>query len=166
MIKKRCTDCKYTRGIGYDFWCGEGHTEYEVFGAETNCPYYEYHDWSKGIPSKTKKRFTEIVSTQKVIDNQTGKEYDCLIDDDLLKLLNELHKENEELKAEVYILQDDILNKRVRNLREENKQLKSEIDGFEELLKSYRKTIEHDAELLADASKKGYLPPLENWREL
>lgn len=56
MTEKRCTDCKYTRGIGYDFWCGEGHTEYEVFGAETNCPYYEYHDWSKGTPSRTEKR--------------------------------------------------------------------------------------------------------------
>lgn len=51
---KRCCDCKYTKGIGYDFWCGEGHTEYEVFGAETSCPYYEYHDWSKGTPTTKK----------------------------------------------------------------------------------------------------------------
>ncbi len=57
MTGKRCTDCKHTKGIGYDFWCGEGHTEYEVFGAETNCPYYEYHDWSKGVPSRSAKRF-------------------------------------------------------------------------------------------------------------
>lgn len=44
------------------------------------------------------KRFTEIVSTQKVIDNLTGNEYHCLIDDDLLKLLNELHDENQLVK--------------------------------------------------------------------
>ena len=44
------------------------------------------------------KRFTEIVSTQKVIDNLTGNEYHCLIDDDLLKLLNELHEENQLVK--------------------------------------------------------------------
>lgn len=53
---KRCTDCKYTKGIGFDFWCGEGHTKYESLG-ETDCPYYEYHDWSKGTPSRTEKRF-------------------------------------------------------------------------------------------------------------
>ena len=47
------------------------------------------------------KRFTEIVSTQKVIDNLTNNEYHCLIDDDLLKLLNELHEENEQLKKDV-----------------------------------------------------------------
>ena len=52
-IRKRCTDCKYTKGIGIDFWCGQGHTEYEVFMGETNCPYFEYHDWSKGTPSET-----------------------------------------------------------------------------------------------------------------
>ena len=60
MTEKRCTDCKYTRGIGFDFWCGEGHTEYEVFGGTTNCPYYEYHDWSKGTPSRLEnKRFVK-----------------------------------------------------------------------------------------------------------
>lgn len=46
------------------------------------------------------KRFTEIISTQKVIDNLTGKEYNCLIDDDLLELLNELHEENKRLQEE------------------------------------------------------------------
>lgn len=47
----------------------------------------------------TEKRFTEIVSTQKVIDNQTGREYYCLIDDELLDLLNELHEENMMLRG-------------------------------------------------------------------
>lgn len=56
LPEKRCSDCKHTKGIGYDFWCGEGHTEYEVFGAETNCPYFEYHDWSKGTPSEIEKK--------------------------------------------------------------------------------------------------------------
>ena len=50
--KRFCKDCKHTRGIGYDFWCGEGHIEYEVFMGETNCPYYEFHDWSKGTPNE------------------------------------------------------------------------------------------------------------------
>ena len=103
MTEKRCTDCKYTKGIGYDFWCGEGHTEYEVFGAETNCPYYEYHDWSKSIPSRTEKRFTETLSTGSVTDNENGKEYKCemRIDDKLLEVMNALHEENTYLKLEL-----------------------------------------------------------------
>ncbi len=46
----------------------------------------------------TEKRFKEIVSVEKVIDAQTGKEYKCIIDDDLLSLLNELHEKNQSLK--------------------------------------------------------------------
>ena len=57
MSKKLCKDCKHVKGITFDFWCGEGHTEYEVLGGETNCPYYEYHNWSMGTPSETKKRY-------------------------------------------------------------------------------------------------------------
>lgn len=55
------------------------------------------------------------------------------------------------------------LNDTLDELREENEQLKQELQGMEELLQSYRKTIKHDAELLADASKKGYLPPLNDY---
>ena len=56
----------------------------------------------------------------------------------------------------------DLLNAFV----DDNEQLKSEIEGMKELLKSYRKTIKHDAKLLADATSNGYLPPLEEWREI
>lgn len=48
-------------------------------------------------------------------------------------------------------------------IRKENEQLKQELQGMDELLQSYRKTIKHDAELLADASKNGYLPPLNDF---
>ena len=65
----------------------------------------------------------------------------------LCHLLNNLNDENEQLK-------------------EENQALKNELNGMEQLLQSYRKTIKHDAELLSDATKNGYLPPLEDWREL
>ena len=58
----------------------------------------------------TDKRFTEIVSTQKVIDNLTGNEYHCLIDNELLELLNELHEENQRLKKENNSLIDGIKN--------------------------------------------------------
>ena len=59
----------------------------------------------------------------------------------------------------------EVLDK-MNELSKENEQLKSEIEGMKELLKSYRKTIKHDAELLADATKNGYLPPLEEWKEV
>lgn len=109
MTAKRCTDCRYAKGIGYDFWCGEGHTEYEVLGAETNCPYYEYHDWSKGVPTMTPKRFTLFDDGETIIDNES------VVDDGeketywiveyvqvvkLVELLNELHEENQKLKKE------------------------------------------------------------------
>ena len=58
------------------------------------------------------------------------------------------------------------ITKRLNIYTEENEQLKSEIKGMRELLKSYRKTIKHDAELLADATKNGYLPPLGEWKEV
>lgn len=50
----------------------------------------------------------------------------------------------------------------MNELTEENEQLKQELQGMEELLQSYRKTIKHDAELLADATRNGYLPPLND----
>lgn len=50
----------------------------------------------------------------------------------------------------------------LKTLLKENEQLKQELQGMEELLQSYRKTIKHDAELLADATRNGYLPPLND----
>lgn len=49
----------------------------------------------------TEKRFKEIISTQKVIDTQTGKEYDCLLDNDFYDLVNSLAEENEQLKEQL-----------------------------------------------------------------
>ena len=102
MTKKRCTDCKHTKGIGHDFWCGEGHTEYEVFIGETNCPYFEYHDWSKGTPSRTEKRFThrKWYNERQLFD---GEEPFAIVDiyiqsDKICNKLNEIAEENEQLK--------------------------------------------------------------------
>lgn len=57
-----------------------------------------------------------------IIDNETGKEYKYLIDDELLKLLNELHEENQLLKER---RQKDIHD--FEELLEENEQLKQEL---------------------------------------
>lgn len=90
---------------------------------------------------------------------------------DLKQSFDLIDKENEQLKKQIGNLEHtkDFCAEvcaDCERLEKENEQLKSEINGLEELLKSYRKTIKHDAELLADASKKGYLPPLRNWKEL
>lgn len=47
----------------------------------------------------TEKRFKEIISTQKVIDTVTNKEYDCLLDNDFYDLVNSLAEENEQSKT-------------------------------------------------------------------
>lgn len=44
------------------------------------------------------KRFTEIISTQRIIDNKTKKEYRGLVEDDFIDLVNEIYEENKKLK--------------------------------------------------------------------
>ncbi len=58
----------------------------------------------------TTKRFTETISTGIVTDTTTGKKYNCeiRIDDELLKLLNELAEENRYLKEKISELSDMI----------------------------------------------------------
>lgn len=38
---KECVNCKHGRGMGSDVWCGKGHTTYETYMQETNCPFYK-----------------------------------------------------------------------------------------------------------------------------
>lgn len=40
---KECVDCKYSRGIGSDVWCGHKPTGKETYmpKKDTDCPYYE-----------------------------------------------------------------------------------------------------------------------------
>ena len=84
------------------------------------------------------KRFTEIVSTQKVIDNLTNNEYHCLIDDDLLKLLNELDNE-----INTYHQGNLLLKKAMDELSEEFEKIELERDVYEsfgnDVLKILRK---------------------------
>ena len=53
-----------------------------------------------GVICMTEKRFKEIVSTETVIDNHTGKEYKCILDNDLFDLINTIAEENEQLKQD------------------------------------------------------------------
>ncbi len=55
------------------------------------------------------KRFKEIVSTQKIVDNNTGKVHDGLIDDELLDAINELSEENEHYKSIFFELVENAL---------------------------------------------------------
>lgn len=138
MTGKRCVDCRYTKGIGYDFWCGEGHTEYEVFGAETNCPYFEYHDWSKGVPSMTDKRFDYEYVDDKFYDKgfflDNGKK---MFKDEVLNTLNELHEENKQLRKENNELDkksDELHDEKIRLIRE-NTRLKKKLKEHNDMLK-------------------------------
>lgn len=63
-------------------------------------------------------RFVEIVSTQKIKDNRTGMEYDGLIDDKLLKKINELEDFRKHHQ------------KQKNKLRKENELLWDVVDGF------------------------------------
>ena len=72
----------------------------------------------------TKKRFTETVSTGVVKDNLTSEEYDCemRIDDEFLRLVNSIAKENRQLKSSNMEYEDALAR-----LEERNEQLKKEI---------------------------------------
>ena len=119
--------------------------------------------------------YTEFIDKKKELDLNLSNPKKNLTVEEVVDRLNKQHetiqqsrKELSDYSCTIIQLQDkvNVREALLKQLEDENEQLKSEIDGIEELLKSYRKTIKHDAELLADASKKGYLPPLENWREL
>lgn len=79
-----------------------------------------------------------------------------------------LEKINKQLKDDLVELKEigDYQEGRIKELDKENQQLEIELKGMEQLLRSYRKTIEHDAKLLSDATANGYLPPLEGWKEI
>lgn len=72
----------------------------------------------------TAKRFTETLSTGIITDHVTGKEYKCemRIDDKLLELLNELHKENQRLK--------DQYERKDRQLKRTKKDIQKYTDYF------------------------------------
>ena len=46
-------------------------------------------------------RFQEIVSTQKIVDTRTGKEYNGMVDVELLRLMNDVDERNQRIKEEV-----------------------------------------------------------------
>ena len=46
-------------------------------------------------------RFHEIISTQKIVDTVTNTVYHGIVDSDVIKIMNDLHKENLELRREL-----------------------------------------------------------------
>ena len=69
-------------------------------------------------------RFKEIISVQKVIDTKTGKEYKCLLDDELFILLNDLDRKIVSLERRLYE-KDKLLEKTL----EVNQNLEKKLKG-------------------------------------
>lgn len=82
-------------------------------------------------------RFTEVISTQIIIDNVTGEQYQAVVDDEFLKLINDINRRadrNAELldmdKMELKQLNEIYLH----TVKRVNKLLKKyEIDSLEKL---------------------------------
>lgn len=76
---RECVNCKYSKGIGSDVWCGHDPKGKESYMFETDCPYFRW--WSE-------KRF-EILE---LIDENDG-EISYLVSDG--KILIEVHDKKE-----------------------------------------------------------------------
>ena len=46
-------------------------------------------------------RFQEIISTQKIVDTKTGKEYNGMVDTEFLRLMNDVDKRNENRREQI-----------------------------------------------------------------
>lgn len=136
------------------------------------------------MKTMSEKRFRYDSALEKVYDEDTynGETTESYGIFELVDKLNELYEENKQLKNENETLKSNYqreiqssidfcndysktngeLLEKIEKLEKEHEQLKQELQGMEELLQSYRKTIKHDAELLADATRNGYLPPLND----
>lgn len=53
-------------------------------------------------------RFKEIISTQRIVDTKTDKEYNGLVEDGLFEEINKIAEENEQLKQREEKLLDEI----------------------------------------------------------
>ena len=55
-------------------------------------------------------RFKEIISTQKIIDTVNNQEYDGLIDDELLELINKIAETENAMRIKKYNNKEELLN--------------------------------------------------------
>ena len=55
-------------------------------------------------------RFSEIISTQKIVDNVTDKEYNGLVDDEFLILVNEIIDEQQKMINQLKYENDELRN--------------------------------------------------------
>ena len=110
------------------------------------------------------------VTSQVVWDNQEEKGLTLM---KLVNLLNIMSDEIEEVGISIKLFEDDV---QIKDKKIEEQQaiveakdsllsiLSKENEQLRQLLEEYRKTNKHLSELCADASKNGYLPPLEDLR--
>lgn len=91
-----------------------------------------------------------------------------MMSDERFKLIKEATLQYPICENEIQLSENqivDLLNSQSDALLSYDKlvsDLKKETEQLRQLLAEYRKTNKHLSELCADASKKGYLPPLED----
>ena len=91
----------------------------------------------KGMVSveKVDGRFQEIISTQKIVDTRTDREYDGFVETDFLKLINDIDDRLDKKRREVWELREvnDLLFSIIDGYRAEQKLIRMGVfDGVDE----------------------------------
>ena len=84
----------------------------------------------------TEKRFTEIISTQIIIDNVTGEHYNAVVDDDFLKLINDINRRADR-NAELLDMDKIALEHQMIELKQLNEIYLHTVKRVNKLLKKY-----------------------------
>ena len=81
-------------------------------------------------------RFTEIISTQIIIDNVTGEHYNAVVDDDFLKLINDINRRADR-NAELLDMDKIALEHQMIELKQLNEIYLHTVKRVNKLLKKY-----------------------------
>lgn len=107
---RECVNCKHSRGLGSDVWCGKGHKEYTTYMIETDCPYFEEMDYKNDSEKENEKIINDNDYSYKVEWKSAVAKIETL-EGELSFLKDELkgfEEENEELRKKIEILQWDL----------------------------------------------------------
>ena len=81
-------------------------------------------------------RFTEVISTQIIIDNVTGEQYQAVVDDEFLKLINDINRRADR-NAELLDMDKIALEHQMMELKQLNEIYLHTVKRVNKLLKKY-----------------------------